>query len=51
MEASEIKQLVRMHILHPWAVNDSLDPKVIRDAKGVYLHDAEGNRIVDFHRR
>jgi len=48
MEASEIKQLDRMHIMHPWAVNDSLDPKVIRDAKGVYLYDAEGNRILDF---
>ena len=47
MEASEVKRLDRLHILHSWSVNASLDPRVIDDAQGVYLIDADGNRMLD----
>ena len=47
MEASEVKRLDRLHILHSWAVNASIEPKVIDDAQGVYLIDADGNRMLD----
>lgn len=48
MNVEEIKRLDRIHIMHSWAVNATLDPTVIKDAEGAYLIDSEGRRILDF---
>jgi taurine--2-oxoglutarate transaminase len=48
MDAQEIKKLDKMHILHSWSVNASLDPRVIKDVDDVYFIDADGRRFLDF---
>ncbi len=48
MDASEILKFDKMHILHPWSVNESLSPMVITDVDGVYFMDSDGRRILDF---
>jgi len=48
MEASEIKRLDKLHIMHSWSVNESLSPKLIDDAEGIYIIDSDGNRSMDF---
>ncbi|MEO0397810.1 MAG: aminotransferase [Pseudomonadota bacterium] len=45
-----IQALDSAHHLHPFAVHHELredGPRVITRAEGVYLHDADGNRILD----
>jgi putrescine aminotransferase len=45
-----IQALDNAHHLHPFSVHHELraqDPRVITHAKGVYLWDSEGNRIID----
>lgn len=48
MEAAEVKRLDKQHIMHSWSVNANLEPTVISEAKGVYLIDGNGHRIMDF---
>ena len=48
MDASEIKNLAKKHIIHSWSVNATVDPAVIADVDGVYIIDPEGRRILDF---
>jgi len=48
MDVDEIKRLDKAHIMHPWAVNASIDPTVIADVDGIYLIDSSGRRIIDF---
>ena len=48
MEPYEIKQLDRKHVMHSWAVNESLDPLVIKDVEGVYLVDQDDRKMLDF---
>jgi len=48
MDASEILKFDRMHILHSWSVNESLNPIVITDVDGVYFTDSDGRRFLDF---
>ena len=48
MDVDEIKRLDKAHIMHPWAVNASIDPTVITDVDGIYLIDSSGRRIIDF---
>jgi taurine--2-oxoglutarate transaminase len=48
MDASEILKFDKMHILHSWSVNESLNPRVITDVDGVYFTDSDGRRFLDF---
>ncbi len=48
MNATEIKDLAKKHLIHSWAVNAAVDPTVIADVDGVYIIDPEGRRILDF---
>ena len=48
MDASEILKLDKMHNLHPWSVNSSLNPMVITDVDGVYFKDSDGRKYLDF---
>ena len=42
MQADEIKAINRRHVMFPWTANANIDPKVIRDAEGVYIIDDDG---------
>lgn len=45
-----IRELDSAHHLHPFTTHHDLrgkGPRVITSAKGVYIHDSEGNRILD----
>lgn len=48
MYNEEIRRLDRLHVMHSWSVNESLNPKVIKDVEGVYLIDEDDRRILDF---
>ena len=48
MDASEILKFDKMHILHSWSVNESLNPMVITDVDGVYFMDSDDRRYLDF---
>lgn len=44
----EILDLDRRHVWHPYtAVDDDRQPRVIVAAEGAYLHDVDGNRLLD----
>ncbi|MEP2446666.1 MAG: aminotransferase class III-fold pyridoxal phosphate-dependent enzyme [Balneola sp.] len=45
---SQIRDNNLNHTLFSWAKQGGLNPISIKDAKGVYLHDRDGNRILDF---
>ncbi|MEO9886721.1 MAG: aminotransferase class III-fold pyridoxal phosphate-dependent enzyme [Balneola sp.] len=45
---SEIRSNNLNHTLFSWAKQGGLNPISIKDAKGVYLQDRDGNRILDF---
>ena len=48
MKPEEVKRLDRLHVMHSWSVNESLNPLVIKDVEGVYLIDQDDRRILDF---
>lgn len=48
MDAGDIIKFDKMHILHPWSVNESLNPLVIKDVDGVYFIDSDGRKFLDF---
>jgi len=48
MEASEILKFDKMHNLHPWSVNETLNPMVITDVDGVYFTDSDDRKFLDF---
>jgi len=45
---SQIRENNLNHTLFSWAKQGGLNPISIKDAKGVYLQDRDGNRILDF---
>jgi len=48
MDASEVKELAKNHIIHSWSVNADVDPTVIADVDGVHIIDPDGRKILDF---
>jgi taurine--2-oxoglutarate transaminase len=48
MDAGDIIKFDKMHILHPWSVNESLNPLVIKDVDGVYFIDSNDRKFLDF---
>jgi taurine--2-oxoglutarate transaminase len=48
MDAQEIKKLDKMHIMHSWSVDASLNPRVIKDVDGAYFIDSDGRKFLDF---
>lgn len=49
MQSKEIQELCMRHSLYTWKANRHHKPIPIVDAKGVYLIDADGNRILDWN--
>lgn len=47
-EAAKTYELDRRHVFHSWAAQANLTPMVVTRAKGSYLWDGEGNRLLDF---
>jgi taurine--2-oxoglutarate transaminase len=45
---SQIRDNNLNHTLFSWSKQGGLNPISIKDAKGVYLHDRDGNKILDF---
>ena len=45
---SQIRDNNLNHTLFSWAKQGGLNPISIKDAKGVYLYDRDGNKILDF---
>lgn len=41
------KELDKQYVLHSWAKQGSLNPKVLAKAEGIYFWDEEGNRYID----
>lgn len=48
MDAAEIKRLDRLHHLHSWSAQASLDPIVFEHGRGACFWDASGKRYLDF---
>ena len=47
MTYQELAQLYREHVFTPWVKQDASDPLMIKEAKGVYLTLANGDRLLD----
>ena len=47
-ELAEIQQNHAASTLFSWSKQGGLNPIAIKSAKGVYLYDYDGNRIIDF---
>jgi len=48
MNKEELTRLDREHVIYPWRVQGSAAPRLIDRCEGIYMHDADGNRIIDF---
>jgi len=48
MDTGDILKFDKMHILHSWSVNESLNPRVIKDVDGVYFMDSDNRKFLDF---
>ena len=49
MDAREIVETCKQHTLYTWAATNSVNPMAIERAEGIYLYDADGNKIIDFN--
>src|SRR5213076_1982860 len=48
LDAKQIQELDRAHVLHSWSVQSQLSPLAIAGAEGRYFWDHHGNRYLDF---
>jgi len=48
LDASQIQQLDREHVLHSWSVQSQIHPLPVAGAEGRYFWDYDGNRYLDF---
>src|ERR1700694_2059189 len=48
LSAEEISELCVRHTLYDWSAQAGLKPLAIDSAKGVYIHTADGRRLMDF---
>ena len=48
IDAEQIKQIDKRHVVHSWTVNETLDPLVVERAEGVYFWDSTGRKYLDF---
>jgi taurine---2-oxoglutarate transaminase len=48
MSAETIRQYELDHVLYPWVAQKNLNPLVIDHAKGNYIYDTTGRKILDF---
>jgi taurine--2-oxoglutarate transaminase len=49
MDGQEIVDLCLKHTLYSWSATGAVDPLPIVRAEGVYMHTADGRRILDFN--
>ncbi len=47
-EAAHAYELDRAHVFHSWSAQKQITPMTITAARGCYLWDGEGNRLLDF---
>ncbi|ROZ99319.1 aspartate aminotransferase family protein [Gordonia sp. OPL2] len=47
-EGRRAYELDRAHVFHSWSAQAQIDPMTILAAKGSYIWDGEGNRLLDF---
>src|SRR5256885_17204599 len=48
LDAKQIQELDRAHVLHSWSVQSQLSPLAVAGAEGRYFWDHDGNRYLDF---
>ena len=48
LDAKQIQELDRKHVLHSWSVQNQISPLPVAGAEGRYFWDYEGNRYLDF---
>src|SRR5947208_4680003 len=48
LDAKQIQELDRAHVLHSWSVQSQLSPLGVAGAEGRYVWDHDGNRYLDF---
>jgi taurine--2-oxoglutarate transaminase len=48
LDARQIQELDRAHVLHSWSVQSQLSPLAVAGAEGRYFWDHDGNRYLDF---
>ena len=49
MTSEEMVRLCKAHSMFTWTKGDAVSPWPIRGAEGIYLHGADGEKIIDFN--
>src|SRR6266487_3151810 len=48
LDAKQIQELDKQHVLHSWSVQNQISPLPVAGAEGRYFWDYDGNRYLDF---
>ena len=48
VHATEMAQMEKEYVIHPWSNQSSYKPFIITEAKGCYFWDDKGNKYLDF---